>query len=259
MFDPSVYLQGFGLNMSVASLSKIVKKMMPSFEKASSVEYTYKNEVLVLGLGRTGKTSLIHWITNSRGTNHAPTTSTIQIHDNLIQGINGEIHRVFVLDYEGQDLGLLTSALNKMYADENCLPQHGSIDSMILVVDLFEDVLGGREVKTYKDINEDRVKEHIVEWSKNTINGMSGFIDDVNLKYVCLFINKLDLWELRGQINSIELLREKFHPIINTFEKRLVDQRVVFNVIAGSAHTGENILSSDGILQKMLQFSQPVN
>jgi len=83
----------------------------------------------------------------------------------------------------------------------------------------------------------DRIREHCEAWNDNAIDAVFGLLTD-NLKYVCLWVNKIDLWKKHGDTNAIGALRAEFLPILKRLQDRCSitpeGEKVIVEMLLGS-------------------------
>jgi len=200
---------------------------------------TYRtNSVMLLGLGGSGKTTLVRALTNVHEANPRIATAEYDIHSVALD-IPGDSPttrcQLFISDYAGQDLGSLIAA----FLDQQKLPyspmRHGYVRSLIVVVDLFAPPeLSGAKGTAQDAIDSSRVAEQIAAWNEQCLSAIFGMLTK-SLNYVCLFINKGDLLTLdHAQITATALTA--YLPLRKHLERQ--SRGAVVEIIVGSAETG---------------------
>ena len=219
-----------------------------------------KNTILMLGLGRCGKTELIK--TLSYG--------SVQVEDSItekwaIYGFGIESydltdktatkHMLFVNDYRGQRGGQLVSEMQN--AERRATEYSGhSINAVILMVDLFPWAGIGDDEKKYNEFNTDRIQEHLREWPRNALDSYFGFLRKGSLRQVFLFINKLDQLESGATHDeNVKAAVEKFSKIHDDLEKRAEQSGAEFYCIVGSVRTGQGVLGDNSLVKALVNQS----
>lgn len=105
-----------------------------------------RNSIMLLGLGGTGKTTFVRNVFEDRNANPSMETEHYQLYQvtktRKIRRSNAEtkedVHTLFVGDYRGQNLGQLVREFVKQQKSPFEAMTYGFINSLILVVDLFD-------------------------------------------------------------------------------------------------------------------------
>lgn len=216
-----------------------------------------KNLVIFVGLGRSGKTSLINWVKKPFGQHDTEVTDGFDIH-HAEKKLNGQIYDFYLTDYSGQDfISLMRGFIAHQFLPESPL-KHGAVNSLIIVVDLFSDEMIDGKVPHHEEISGDRIGYHLAEWSDTALDAVFALLTDKNLKYVCLFINKLDMWTGSGQSDATDVAKDCFAPLIDRIRPR-TRGIAEFDVVVGSAYTGTNIGRHDSIIPALYRYSIPMD
>jgi hypothetical protein len=229
----------------------------------------YRNSIMVLGIGGSGKTSVIQCLFQDRNANPKEETEDFKFFQRRIQvtnipGVNNQVWlNLFACDYRGQDLSTLTRTFVKQQLELYSPMAYGHIHSLILVVDLRKPkpTKDGPDVPVSKEPDKGRIDKHLTEWNQTALDAIAGLLT-AETKYVCLFINKLDRLEdqtdeakIRYALRFEELrlrLVERFTP---KPELKLPPPR--FDVIIGKAETGDGYNQlSNGIAFSSLRVNK---
>jgi GTPase SAR1 family protein len=203
-----------------------------------------RNSVLVLGLGGSGKTSLIKSVTNNPDANPKIKSADFKIYDTAVgitnpAGAEFKKMRLFISDYAGQNLTTLFSGFINEQRNLYSQMRYGYLNSLILVVDLFDPPENNDDViKPKSNWEQGRVKENLNEWNKQVLQAVVGLFTKADFKYICLFINKIDLVNNLTAEKKKEIL-EEFSSIYDTLEQ--FGNGLTVERIIGSASDGTGI------------------
>jgi len=158
-----------------------------------------RNSIVILGLGGCGKTTLIHHLSKD------PTADgTISTRDYVrlrwCEENSGteSTHLYYVADHKGQNIGTLIKGLIEEQKKPYSPMTWGAINSLIFIVDVAKAPGRGNKSATelQQEVREawrDRILENVKQWSPTALDMIFGFTTQDSLKYVCLFVNKMDL------------------------------------------------------------------
>lgn len=243
-----------------------IEKIRKSYNLPTQIPFKDKrNTSLLIGLGGTGKTQLIKNILESDNANPQQKTNFFKIYWQTVG--QGSLHEkgldiseyssnnwYFIADYCGQNIGHLVSSFIAQQKKEYSPLAYGYINSLILIVDLWpprkSQLSPDFELQSKPSI--DRISKHVQEWNDTAIDAVFGLLTK-ELKYVCLFINKVDLMENRS-LKWQEAYKDAFKKIKERIERRSEENDFEFEVILGSAK------NSDGVSQlkeKLKKYSIP--
>lgn len=199
------------------------------------------NNALVLGLGGSGKTTLIRSITGDTNADPRRKTISFDIYSSVyrtpVENKKDEVE-LYLADYVGQNLGSLFRGFTLEQHTPYSPMRYGSIRSIILVVDLFPapETAGSEQNKKSKP-DEVRIRENLDEWNRQSLAAVFGLATDT-LDYVCLFINKSDLLTKNdnASLSSVFRMYEPLFLMIQDFAHgAIVEYRI------GSAGDGQNV------------------
>jgi hypothetical protein len=195
------------------------------------------SSTLVLGIGGSGKTTLVNRITTDHTADPAKETDAFRI-----SGITFDTPatrpekrcKMFMADYVGQNLGTLIRGFVLEQRRESPLA-YGFITSLILIVDLVDPpALAGDPTIPRPDISASRVEENLAAWNKQALSAVFGLLTN-RLQFVCLFINKADA--IRQPMAEVEAeARRLFRPLHEDLGRR--SRGAKFLLIVGSADGG---------------------
>jgi GTPase SAR1 family protein len=201
-----------------------------------------RNTVLLVGLGRSGKTQLIQTLVGSNtGPPQRTLHFTVTAKEEILNGTSSHFH---FIDYKGQDFGQLIRHLMREY------PQIGEIHSLIMMVDLFPCVDGENPNAKFEQYSKERIKEHLSQWNTTSLDAVMGLLTKGSVRYVCLFVNKID--KLKGALAADDFghIKNEYQSLIDDLERRVSDI-AHFEVVVGSAQTGLGVFGPEGIRSKL--------
>jgi hypothetical protein len=208
-----------------------------------STDERCRNTVLLVGLGRSGKTQLIQTLV---GKNNSPPQRTIDFTITPKEEIlHGTIYHFNFIDYKGQDFGQLIRHLRTEY------PQIGEINSLIMMVDLFPCVKDEDHNARFDQYSKDRIREHLKQWNTMALDAVMGLLTRGFVRYVCLFINKID--KLEGALvgDDFCVIKKEYQSLIDDLEHRVGDI-ADFEAVVGSAQIGHGVFGPHGIRSKLM-------
>lgn len=203
-----------------------------------------RNSIIIVGLGGCGKTTLIRSLSKDDKANpEVPTSGYTKFHWSERANDSEPLYTYYAADHKGQNIGTLIKGL----IEEQKIPYSpmtwGAVNSLIF----FVDVANAYDAKTQniEDFKQEverswkeRIQENTRQWSPIALDTIFGFTTksstDANtnsLKYVCLFINKVDL--LLDREEEIKML---YQNLIQDLSSRCSGLK--FEVILGSVKTG---------------------
>ncbi len=220
---------------------------------------TRKNTVLVVGLGRSGKSCLIETLTRTLAPKSPELTNNFSIKSCKKEEKGQQPVYFHFTDYRGQNFSQLVSSFIKEQFVPNSLLRYGDINSLILVVDLFgaDDDEEGLDEK-FEEIDADRVNYHTREWNTTALDAVFGLLTQEQLKYVCLFVNKADKWANGGKAEAEKKIRQLFVSLVNDLRDR-ARGTARFDIIIGSALLGTGVSGLNRtLMQRLFRYSVPL-
>jgi GTPase SAR1 family protein len=248
---PIITAIGGGIGLATGIVSYRTAKIKLNSEKnletrLFSSEETSANErrnaIIIVGIGGTGKTTLINRLFDENSANPRIATDCYKLYTVNQNGQNIK-YNYYVSDCSGQNIGTLISGLMLEQKQLNSPMTFGAINSVIIVVDVAEAPGVLQSFTSEQVINnfQERVQQHLTEWSNTALDSIFGLTGSSanGLKYICLFINKTDL--LNGSRQEIEdMVTQAYRPLIDRVSK--ISRGVIFECLIGSIQDGTNIL-----------------
>lgn len=172
-----------------------------------------KNSAMVIGLGGSGKTSLINVSGNVLKLGEEVETESYKISHFTTKEQN-ITYDFYMSDYRGQDFGTQVAAFIQQQLSNRTPMRYGDIESLILVVDLLPP--GSKPKDSF---NDNRVDEHLSQWNRTALDAVFGMLEQNSLNFVCLFVNKYNMITTRDK-NLNKKIKDKFSPLIQDLNKR---------------------------------------
>lgn len=200
-----------------------------------------RSSIMLLGLGGVGKTSLIRDLFQDGNANPKEKTEDIEIYASRRAYANqGQTQRdchFYVCDYVGQNLGTLIRAFVIQQKKPYTPMQYGFVNALILMVDLRAPKARreGQEPLPSAKPDEERIQKHLDMWNDQVIDAVSGLLTTDSLKYVALFINKIDLMTDHRQ-EARDKWKKSFAPLSTLLKSTF--PYAEFRVIFGSSGKG---------------------
>lgn len=214
-----------------------------------------RNTILLIALGGTGKTALIKSLFQNPDANPEQETLAFDIYcsksetkrEATAESITIK-YWFTIADYKGQNIGELIRAFIEQQREPYPLLAYGFIDSLIIMVDLVapKPDKDAPEILPTNNFDLERVNYHLEQWNDTAINAIFGLMTS-ELKYVCLFINKIDLMSDRSS-SADEKYKGAFKELAERIRKRCGKAR--FEVVLGSATKGTHVPLLESRLMK---------
>ncbi len=249
---------------------KPFREWLESLSAMSSGLHAQKCRVLLIGLGRSGKTSIIHRILTEDAALQEESTNEFNIYDEVkrigLQNPNRYI--VSIADYKGQRLSQITVEHPVQFFGR---PGQCLINALIFVVDLFPELTDadGRTLKDEELIElyaqdadqkiTDRVSDQLEYLTKYTIEQIFTLAySERNLMAVKLIVNKVDLVKwlvIKGYLPDVteENIEDYVHKLYNPMMTALENACQVNNIEGFAVHL-VSAKTSEGIHQVLSEI-----
>jgi GTPase SAR1 family protein len=176
-----------------------------------------RNSILFVGIGGLGKTSLIKALTHDSAA-EPDTIGPFKIYkyaqelENEPSGIKRT--NLYFADYRWQNLTYLIGGFLLEQKQPYCPLRYGFLNSLIMVVDVTDPTKHPDEnFPKAQNFSQKRVEDNLNEWNSQSIQAILGLFTRPQLKYICLFINKIDL--LFGYDEAMENdIKEAYLPLL---------------------------------------------
>ena len=202
---------------------------------------------MMIGLGGVGKTSLIRSLFENddakpeiRTEHYTEYRLDLRVKQKkkpaaraLWPFANGRRYSLFVGDYRGQNLGQLVGEFVAQQKEAYRAMSYGYVNSLILVIDVLPPT---RTVPASKpDVT--RMNYHTRQWSETALDGIFGLLTEDTLRYVCLFVNKVDMIP-DSQSTVVE---DRVAALRSRLERKAKENSAEFRVVMGSALKGHGV------------------
>lgn len=225
-----------------------------------------KNTVLLIGLGRSGKSELIDQISSRNARLSQDRTNDWAHYGFAIENYTFDNDKkavaektIFVVnDYRGQRVQDLGANITDQIENGGWY-KPSLINSVVFIVDLFNWENVGDEDKPHEKIDADRVKFQMSELTSTAISFMFGLTSRDSLTGVYLFINKVD--QLTCKKTHAEVSTEAkaaYQRLIDDLEKHASESDVDFACFVGSARLGTKVIGQDSLVSELIKKSERV-
>lgn len=211
---------------------EITRNTLDSLKRVEPLKENEKrNSITIVGIGGTGKTTLINKMFDQKADPEIATRA-FQTHFSVkeicIHSVQVKF-KYYVTDYMGQNIGSLIHGMMQEQKIPYSPMTWGAINSIIFLVDVAEppDSLGMQQQVYW----EKRVRRHIREWSPTALDAIFGLVDQKKLQYVCLLVNKFDLL----QNISEQQVKLEYKELIDEITLRC--RGVYFECLVGSIYS----------------------
>jgi len=252
------------LIVEVGAKNRAVNEVKNSFVLPVQVPNLDKrNSIILLGIGGTGKTSIIKGLLNNNEANPNEKTENFTMYEGNRFSVKEEEKETnkanksnskywfYIADYKGQNIGQLVRSFIIQQKKPFSPLAYGHITSLILMVDL----VTPKEEAHYEDIpkqekyNQERVNKHVTEWNDTALDAIFGLLTS-ELRYVCIFINKVDLMNDRSY-EAEERYIKIFQPLQEKIKKRV--GRATVKTYLGSARDGTSL---NYLTEDLMEYSE---
>jgi GTPase SAR1 family protein len=222
-----------------------------------------RNSIILIGLGGTGKTTLIKALTGHPSIEPDKKTDQYAIYRSFIANPDNTNKKAdgcwyYISDYRGQNIGELIGAFISQQFSQYSPMAYGFINTLILIVDLLP-YTNIRDGKTFDKPDDQRITEQLNEWNETALSAVFGLLTYESLTVICLYINKLDLLGPQSQDDK-ERYKKSFLDLIERIEKRRKAIEKVkkekglagpeLHIILGSVRDGAGIPELNDILRR---------
>lgn len=175
-----------------------------------------RNSILLVGIGGVGKTSLIKALTHDLMA-EPDTAGPFKIYKH-VEKLGNEPSGVkrtnlYFADYRGQNLTNLIGGFLDQQKQPYCPLRYGFLNSLVMVVDVTDPPTYPGVIPKAKHFSKKRVEDNLREWNIQSIQAILGLFTRPQLKYICLFVNKIDL--LSGYDEAMENeIKKAYLPLL---------------------------------------------
>jgi GTPase SAR1 family protein len=215
------------------------------------------NRVLLVGIGGAGKTTLISRLVSNKFANPRVRTQELftysLVHEIIYQDNTSDyaishVCRIDIDDYQGQSLNQITTSWKNDFRPDGAF----LCTSVIFVVDLIEPPERPDAIVNVQDkFSPARVRNNIREWPRGLVQNIIDMTEPGNLKYICLFVNKIDLISDNSRENIVRI-KAAYDSLWRLLYQ--TDTGAEYDLIVGSAATGDGVSQ---LLSRLIELSAP--
>ena len=191
-----------------ATLFKPFRHWLENFTKENIRLGKEKYRVLIFGLPRSGKTSVLKRIITADKPTIEDSTGNFDIYDETLRlGLkNPERYQVSFADYQGQKPSQISSDPPENFFG---LPEQRTVNAILFIVDLFPEIRDEKG-KVLDNISFfEKYKENALELIEKRVKDNLQYINQWTIEPVfTVCYNERYLWSVRLLINKTDLLRE---------------------------------------------------
>ena len=213
-------------------------------QRPAKVKRGKRNSMMLLGLGGAGKTTFVRDLFQDQRADATVTTEHYELYQTttIIKRRN-EQYTLFVGDYRGQNLGQLVSEFVTQQKEPFEPMSYGFINSLVLIVDLFppSERSDHPALEPRSRADAGRVEMHNSQWNDTALDAVFGLLTAGSLKYVCLFVNKLDLLKGANTTPVQDDVENCFAELRDRLRLRAERAKADFQIVLGSAEESTGI------------------
>jgi GTPase SAR1 family protein len=238
--DTAGFLTSVAASMTAAvlfSMSQRLKARLKALQLPPPIKVNEtRNSILLVGIGGVGKTSLIKALTHDSAA-EPDTAGPFKIYKHVEELGNEssgiERTNLYFADYRWQNLTYLIGGFLLEQKQPYCPLRYGFLNSLIIVVDVTDHPKYPSEIVPKAQIfSQKRVEDNLNELNSQSIQAILGLFTRPQLKYICLFINKIDL--LSGYDEAMENeIKKAYLPLLHELNE--ATEGVRFECKLGSA------------------------
>lgn len=182
-------------------------RQLPQVNQARALPQTV---CLLLGQGGTGKTTLIRSITADSEAKPEVETLTFRIYEHSITIFRREC-RIFLSDYRGQDLGILTKGVLDIERDS--LVRRKDISSLLIILDICDTDSGVPRDPQAPVPDYDHIQKQVEQWNGQALNAVVGLLAEGQLRLALVLVNKFDILLLKERGEHEGRIGELLSPL----------------------------------------------
>jgi len=206
-----------------------------------------QNVVVQLGIGGTGKTTLIKYLTHDPTANPTIETAAFSVYkqDFSITRTrrDGEVDKVktsiVIADYRGQHYGTLIEGILNHTVERKSEVRNGDINTILFIVDVFYPSIDRcGDVPPQPMPDPDRLRENVEYWNEARLEVLFQLLRRGSVKNVGVFVNKCDL--LTSE-EGREEARRAIEPLVSSIRRWTDALGIQPFVVLGSLKTGTGV------------------
>jgi hypothetical protein len=215
-----------------------------------------QNVVVQLGIGGSGKTTLIKYLILDPSANPTIETEGFDVYQRDFSitrtRSDGRLDEVktsiVVADYRGQHYGTLIEGILNHTVDRRSAVRNGNINTLLFVVDVVPaNVDRNADVEPQPRPDPERLRQHVEYWNEARLEVLFRLLRQGSVKNVGVFVNKCDL--LTSEAGREEA-RRAIAPLVASIARWTDPLGVQPFVILGSLKTGTGV---NELLDRMIR------
>lgn len=268
--EPPIYIDENLANLIIAILGgifTIAGALITAYYKDNKWKKSYrpkaikageqKNTVLLIGIGRSGKSQLLNSLTDYNPKLRRIITQEFSIYTKE-DHFKHKLIKYFFTDYRGQNFAQLISNFISEQLKPDTPIRYGDINSLVVVVDLFPEEDNRKDIsKQYSDVNIERINQQLTNWNSVALDAVFGLLTKEALQFVGLFVNKIDKLEYNLSEEKKQKIVILYEPLIHDLETRAENSDANYKTIFGSAAIGSYLTGPESLMYYLTQNSVP--
>jgi GTPase SAR1 family protein len=215
-----------------------------------------QNVVVQLGIGGTGKTTLIKYLTHDLSANPTVETAGFNVYKQDFSitrtRSGGEVSKVktslVIADYRGQHYGTLIEGILNHTVERRSEVRNGDINTILFIVDVFYPNLDrSDDVRPQPMPDPNRLRENVEYWNEARLEVLFRLLRQGSVKNVGVFVNKCDL--LTSE-EGREEARRAIEPLVSSIRRWSDALGIEPFVVLGSLKTGTGV---NELLDRMIR------
>ena len=187
----------------------------PLFRRLQEPLSVHQNVCLLLGQGGTGKTTLISRVTNDDAAKPEIETILFRLYEHRVT-LNERECKIVLMDYRGQDLGVLTRGLLDLEASTKL--RRVDIRSLMIILDICDTESGVPRNPISPVPDYQHVQRQIEQWQGQALNAVLGILAVRQLQFALVLVNKIDLLTQSEREEHLPRIEVMLRPLLEKLQ-----------------------------------------